>query len=65
MLSSSISIQGSLSGIPQSIEVSLHTLFVQLFWRTVFVFILCQFQTMDIVDDIMSHVEIYLVYWNK
>jgi hypothetical protein len=38
-LSSSICIQGSLSGMPQSLEVSLHTLFIQFLWRTFFVFI--------------------------
>jgi hypothetical protein len=33
-LSSSICIQGSLSGMPQSLEVALHMFFIQFFWRT-------------------------------
>ena len=44
-LSSSICIQGSLSGIPQSLEVALHTLFVQFHWRTFFAFIWCRTPT--------------------
>jgi hypothetical protein len=58
-LPSFICIQVSLSGIPQILEVALNTLFVQLFWRTVFV------NPMDIADDIMAHVQVCLVYWNK
>jgi hypothetical protein len=38
-LSSTIYIQGSLSGMPQSLEISLHTLFIQFLWRTFFAFI--------------------------
>jgi hypothetical protein len=38
-LSSSIFIQESLPGMPQSLEISLHTLFIQFIWRTFFAFI--------------------------
>jgi hypothetical protein len=64
-LSSSICIQESLSGMPQGLEFlficslfnfsrehSLHSSDVE-------------FQLMDVADDIMTHVEISLVYWNK
>jgi len=44
-LSSSICIQGSLSGMPQSLEVALHTLFIQFLWRTFFAFIWCRTPT--------------------
>jgi hypothetical protein len=38
-LSSSICIQGSLSGMPQGLEIALHALFIQFLWRTFFAFI--------------------------
>ena len=44
-LSSSICIQGSLSGMPQSLEIALHMLFVQFLKRTVFAFIWCRTPT--------------------
>jgi hypothetical protein len=50
----SFSIQGSLSGMPQSLEVSLHTLFVHLSD--------VELQLMGVADDIMTHVGICLVY---
>jgi hypothetical protein len=64
-LSSSICMQGSLSGMPQSLEV--------LFIRSLFNFSGehslhssdVELQLMDVADDIMTHVEICLVYWNK
>ena len=40
-----ICIQGSLSGMPQSLEIALHTLFIQFLWRTFFVFIWCRTPT--------------------
>ena len=62
--SSSICIHGSLSGIPQNLEVSLHMLLVQLLRlrRTILKFIWCKLQPMDISDDIIVHVEVCLVY---
>jgi hypothetical protein len=34
-LSSSICVQESLSGMPQGLEIALHTLFIQFLWRNI------------------------------
>jgi hypothetical protein len=65
ILSSSICIQGSLSGMPQSLEIALHTLFIQFLLRTFLYSYDVEFRLMDVADDIMTYVEISLVYWNK
>jgi hypothetical protein len=64
-LCSSICIQGSLSSMPQSLEIALHMLFIQFLWRTFLYSSDVELQFMDVVDDIMTHVEISLVYLNK
>jgi hypothetical protein len=64
-LSSYICIQGSLYGMPQSLEIALHTLFIQFLWRTFVYSSDVELQLMDVVDDIMTHVVTSLVYWNK
>ena len=64
-LSSSICIQGSLSGMPQSLEIALHMLFIQFLWRTFLYSSDVELQLMDVADDIMTHVETSLVYWSK
>jgi hypothetical protein len=38
-LSSSICVKESLSGMPQDLEIVLHTLFIQFLWRAFFAFI--------------------------
>jgi hypothetical protein len=58
-----ICIQESLSDMPQNLEIALHTLLIQLLWRTFFAFV--EFRLMDVADDIMTYIEISLVYWNN
>jgi hypothetical protein len=61
-LSSSICIQRSLFGMPQSLEVALHTLFIQFFFfgeHSLHSYDV-EIQLMDV--DIMTHVDICLVY---
>jgi hypothetical protein len=64
-LSSSICIQGSLSSMLQSLEVSLHTLLFNFSGEQSFLSSDVELQPMDIADDIKTHVEACLVYWNK
>jgi hypothetical protein len=61
-LSSSICIQGSLSGIPQSLEVALHTLLFNCSGEQSLHSSDVELQPMDIADDIMTHLEVCLVY---
>jgi hypothetical protein len=64
-LSSSICVQESLPGMPQGFRL--------LFIRSLFNFsgehslysFDVELQLMDVADDIMTYVEISLVYWNK
>ena len=51
--------------MPQSLEISLHTLFIQFLGEHSLHSSDVELQLMDVADDIMTHVEIILVYWNK
>ena len=64
-LSSSIYIQGSLSGMLQSLEVALHTLLFNCSGEQSLLSSDVELQLMDVANDIMTHVEIGIVYWNK
>jgi hypothetical protein len=64
-LSSSICIHESSSGMPQSLEIALHTLLFNLSGEHSLHLSDVEFQLMDVEDDIMTYIEISLVYWNK
>jgi hypothetical protein len=56
-----VCIQESLSGMPQSLEISLHTFSGEHSLHSSDI----EFRLMDVADDIMTHVVICLVYWNR